>query len=396
MKILFSLFLFTSLSLRAQILPHYPIQADDFNQRMSEWNDIIISRGDTPPNISISSNDVVSRELFNQIHEEYSSLSITYPIPSCINNELKITAKCINNFLDNLEGMVSALDGGNISLANENDIQYRVHTFQHTGEPLTLSSSMPNEVEYLIVAGGGGGGSGVGNGNASGGGGAGGLIQGSMLLAPSTEIYTGDGGVGASGRLNFGGGFQRAGKGENSYINSTIAFGGGAGGSAADSSADILNGASGGGASVQLEQGSGILGQGFAGGLSSNDLVNWYVGGGGGGSGGPGQNGATNAGAGGVGTFSTISGTNTVYAAGGGGSAYRDVNRVRLGGLGGNNCGGNGANAGTNEVAAAGSPGLNHRGCGGGAGSSPGTGYWGGSGGAGGSGVIIIRYPWKN
>lgn len=202
-------------------------------------------------------------------------------------------------------------------------------------------------VDYLIVAGGGGGG---GGGGGAAGGGAGGLVANSTTVTVGTAytITVGSGGTAGTEFVNAGGG-------ANSSAFSLTAVGGGYGGGYYLTQSGG-SGGSGGGAN-NLTPGSGVSGQGYAGGTGYNANNN---GGGGGGFASVGANATSvSGGAGGTGNTSTITGSSVTYAAGGTGA--------------------------TNNVGPS-NNGTANTGNGGGAGSS------GGAGGAGGTGVVIIRY----
>jgi hypothetical protein len=227
-------------------------------------------------------------------------------------------------------------------------------------------------IEYLIVAGGGGSG-----GSQNGGGGAGGLLSGSLLLRSQTihNGFVGDGGAAYNGIT-----FQQ--NGQNSFFSasyvSLVSIGGGSDGGCTSALNPNLatgsNGGSGGGGGVDCNGvanngGSGVSGQGFAGG---NATFNTF--GGGGGGGGASQAGTNspsrNGGNGGNGLQSAIRGTLVYYA--GGGAGNKGVGSP-TGITGSAGLGGGGA------VDANGTPNT-----GGGAG--------GGGNRIGGSGIIVIRY----
>ena len=159
---------------------------------------------------------------------------------------------------------------------------YRAHVFNASGSftVSSLSSALPNNVDYLIIGCGGGGGGTIG-----GGGGAGALkyAVSQPVSASPYPIVVGAGGAGTAGQGNDGG------------------------------------------------QGGGRSG-------------NYYGGGGGGGAGQVGQDhvGQTRGGHGGSGSLSNITGTDTFYAGGGGGHTDRsgDTNIRALGGPGGGGDGG--------------------------------------------------------
>jgi len=203
-------------------------------------------------------------------------------------------------------------------------------------------------VKVLVIAGGGGGGGGW----EGGGGGAGGLLfSGFYYVTPGTpiQVIIGRGGYGA--RRN-----TLVQNGENTIFGTLTAIGGGAGGAEQNSASinpapvDPQNGGSGGGGSWGVPSGTnfvgtGVTGQGFAGGTAFNAAP--YVGGGGGGAGSAGGDGASwVAGSGGNGKTVTILGVTKTYCGGGGGSIRGfGTSSGGAGGGGGGNGTGPGANA---------------------------------------------------
>lgn len=204
-------------------------------------------------------------------------------------------------------------------------------------------------VKVLVIAGGGGGGGGW----EGGGGGAGGLLyQGFYYVTAGTPIQVIIGQGGRGSRRN-----SAAENGGNTIFGNLIAYGGGAG-AAEQNSASIGpapmaagSGGSGGGGSWGqptgnniFPPGSGVTGQGYAGGLGYG---NPYVGGGGGGAGSVGGDSASfAAGNGGNGITYTIMGVTKAYCGGGGGSLRGGgKSSGGLGGGGGGNGSGTGANA---------------------------------------------------
>jgi hypothetical protein len=246
------------------------------------------------------------------------------------------------------------------------DSTYVYHTFTSSG---IFSPNTALTADYLVIAGGGGGGGGRG-----GGGGAGGYRTGALSLTSGAKTVT-VGGGGAAGYQ----GVNKGVNGSDSIFDSITSTGGGGGGS------DIglnpgANGGSGGGANGTNEihpGGTGVSGQGFAGG-SNGTTSSPYPSAGGGGASAVGGNGSgSTSGSGGAGSASSITGI-SVTRAGGGGGGRGDSGTAGTGGVGG---GGNGSN----NSAIAGSGTTNTGGGGGG-----GTYTFGG--GAGGSGIVIIRY----
>lgn len=215
-------------------------------------------------------------------------------------------------------------------------------------------------ISYLVGAGGGGGNGGY---SCGGGGGAGGVIASNFtaLVGTTFGIYVGGGGAQAT-------------SGTDSSIGGIVTTsGGGAGGSAQHNGA---NGGSGGGGGngagdPQLTGygGTGIFGQGNAGGNGST-----FVGGGGGGWGAAGGNAGSVGGNGGAGALSTITGFPVYYGGGGGGGA------------GGSDAAGGGGIGGGGAGSLTGNPGTAGTGGGGGGGGFS-------QGAAGGSGFIILKIP---
>ena len=244
-----------------------------------------------------------------------------------------------------------------------------VHTFRNSGTLTTINAN--TVVQFLIVAGGGGGAM-----RHGGGGGAGGLKSGSTSLFSGVRSVTvGVGGAGA----NSGDDSLKAGSpGSNSEFVGVTAIGGG-GGRTYYSSGNG-NGGSGGGAAglTNSPAGTGVTGQGNAGGLPGSTSS----GSGGGGASLAGAAGTQNGGKGGDGVLSSISGVATYYAGGGGGGG----NYLFTGGVGGLGGGGHGGDSGNNTNQAAGTAGTG--GGGGGCRSYNVT----AAGSAGGSGVVIVKY----
>jgi len=253
---------------------------------------------------------------------------------------------------------------------------YRIHTFTSSG---TLSVTTSVSVEYLVVAGGGGGGGGRG-----GGGGAGGLLF-STAYSVVNQSYTVTIGAGGAGST------VQGANGNSSSFGTINATGGGGGGSSTSTGS---NGGSGGGGGDDSggprAGGTGISGQGFAGG-TSNPTGSRESGGGGGGAGAVGGNGVAgtggNGGDGGIGLQNSISGSAVYYAGGGGGSSGYGTGALKgTGGLGG---GGDGSQHSSNTGSDAVSGTLNTGGGGGGGTYNDSTRTTGASGG---SGIVIIRY----
>ena len=262
------------------------------------------------------------------------------------------------------------------------DSTYYYRTFTGTANLVVTKATL--NADILCVAGGGGGGF-----QRGGGGGAGGVLY---LSGQSLPINTYTATVGAGGASDV--------SGNNSQLGSlTAAVGGGRGGNGtqATNSWNASNGGSGGGGGVIFSgstrptAGTGVSGQGYAGGLGTypSDPTS---GGGGGGASAAGANStlfsSTGTGTGGAGTNSYSSwlsvvglGVSGFIAGGGGGGAW--VASDAAGGSGGggggkSNTPSNGPFTGTSATATTGS--------GGGGGSN------GAAGGSGAGGFIIVRY----
>ncbi|MBT6831818.1 hypothetical protein HOA64_02045, partial [bacterium] len=212
-----------------------------------------------------------------------------------------------------LAGAVTAT-GGTIT----DDGEYRVHTFTSSGT-FTPGAGLDN-VEVLVVGGGGGGASSQASSGGGGGGGAGGLVYDSSYSLSGSGVTVTIGGGGAPGTAGV---YDSGDDGVDSVFGTITAYGGGGGGTYAN---DGLPGGSGGGAgyngySTVRYGGSGTLGQGNAGGNTSQ--LSWAGGAGGGGAGGVGGDNKTGhaGGDGGAGLVYSLSGSDVEYAAGGGGGA---------------------------------------------------------------------------
>jgi hypothetical protein len=261
----------------------------------------------------------------------------------------------------------------------------------------TITSKYLIPVEYLVVAGGGGGSSIIG-----GGGGAGGVLSGTVGTLPSVglTVTVGNGGRGATGYQ--GGINEEAGyPGYNSVFNSITATGGGgtlgwdthtlpvlSGNQAWRRDGGSGGGGTGGGNSIDglganVTGGTGVSGQGYAGGTGSDPY-----GAGGGGAGGIGHTQSIHGNIdGGNGVSNSITGSAVTYGGGGGGGRRRSGGGQgpSSGGTGGGGAGGSGANAATSGTA--------NTGGGGGGGNYEGPSPSSQAGGNGGSGVVIIAYP---
>jgi hypothetical protein len=267
---------------------------------------------------------------------------------------------------------VMVATGGIETTYSADGVNYKSHTFLSSENFTTDGVGL---VDILVVAGGGAGGGG--NQWSGGGGGAGGMIvsSGVSLTSGTLPVVIGAGG-------------SSAGNGENTTFNDLISIGGGGGGLSTIGDTGGTNplrhgkdGGSGGGGSefwpaypeVETTGGTGVAGQGHAGGGSGSQ----YASGGGGGAGTVGGGAfSTNDGPGGDGGEGLINifrdGTETYYAGGGAGNGYI------TGATGGDGGGGTPSNNTGNVVGAVNS----------GGGGSGGQ----GAGGNGGSGIVIVRY----
>ena len=323
--------------------------------------------------------------------------------------------------------------GGIINDYTVNSDVYRTHIFTSSGTfevtSLASDSSIPNNLEYLVVAGGGGGG---GESAQSGGGGAGGFrtnLTGHPVKAAdyTAEVGTytvtvGAGGLGGNGPASPGGKFGLQG-GNSEFFPTPVSYpstkrvrsvGGGGGMGYAGSPVPQMNGGSGGGATCSPTPYAGGTGnttdpnhpqvQGYAGGDCTPSYVSPYAGGGGGGAGrvGAPDNPSTplTRSTGGYGLQCLIAGPPSTpqpigapgpgsgaaatgyFAGGGGGGSYGAG-----GGAGGY---GGGADGGGTNIPSKNGPHAAASTGGGGGGSGYVSSY--GHGGNGGSGVVAVRY----
>ena len=243
----------------------------------------------------------------------------------------------------------SALITASASVTPVADGAYDVYTFNASG---TFTVASTGAVRALVIAGGGGS-----QGDGSGGAGAGGYQEKGIVATPQT--YTVTVGAGAS-----------TGVGVNSSIAAAVVSNGGGSGGVGGTK----NGGSGGGAYrdtvTNNAAGTGISGQGFAGGtVTFTGGATAYSHAGGGGAGAVGGNGTITAGGnGGAGITSSITGTAVARGGGGGGASFDGATDYAGTATAGGGFNFSGTNNGTANT-------------GGGAGPS----------GLGGSGVVIIR-----
>ena len=286
--------------------------------------------------------------------------------------------------------------GGTITTSGD----FKIHTF--TGDGCFVVSSLanclpasgPNNVDYLVVAGGAGGG---GGGGIGGGGGAGGYRTtfpspgcnaGAFPISATTYPIT----VGAGGSA--GSPSVVGGSGNNSIFSTITSNGGGGGGSTCIPASAGQPGGSGGGGATNPSPNSGGAGntpptspsQGNNGGSGFNSPAAIYASGGGGGASGTGNNGTpTKGGNGGAGTTNNIIGSGVTYSGGGGGGGFGTGVDGGCGGAGG---GGNGLfGPGDSRGPSSETAGTSNTGGGGGGGSFGAA--------AGGKGIVIIRYKFQ-
>lgn len=324
-----------------------------------------------------------------------------------INSEYNTLELFYNGYWSNIKylGGIIATGGNYTSFSGG----YKVHVFTSSGTFSVSDAPTNATIDYLVVAGGGAGG-----GRHAGGGGAGGFITGSnyAINVGNYTVTVGAGGATATGGIV-------GPNGSNSSL-APIATATGGGGGGVYPLATGQNGGSGGGAGSTTGTtpgGTGVSGQGFAGGNSvyqpSGDI---RISGGGGGASEAGTTGnGTNGtpGRGGNGISVSFETTSYYYAGGGGGGIWNGGTQAGNGGAGGGGGGGKqgpgpgtyglgdtqGRNPGENGVwsgdtpntSSGGAGGANTGGGGGGNGQSQYLSFV-GDGGAGGSGIVIVRY----
>ena len=255
---------------------------------------------------------------------------------------------------------------------------------------VSVTTTTPLTVDYLVVAGGASGGSEYGGGGGAGGlrstvtaTGGGGTLETAPTLTVSTNYSVQVGGGGAS--FNGNDTATAGNNGSNSVFDTVTSIGGGGGGARYSSQVAPKSGGSGGGAGDNYPGsgaagGAGTANQGYAGGGTT--FVG-YKGHGGGGAGAVGGNSSAQNGNGGAGVASSITGSSVTYAGGGGGGDHSGSSSGGTGGSGGGGAGGYGSST-------PGVSGTTNRGGGGGGG---GDAVGATTVGAGGSGVVILRYP---
>ncbi len=332
---------------------------------------------------------------FDPITYEVSAAAVAYEFDITDSNNMSIAQADANHFIcfytgnDDTDGIATILavnlstwaitepgspltfaPGVNAqnSCAALGDGTHFVNTWDGTARTFVVNTGTWNistlsTIQALVVAGGGGGGTSTAGQVPGGGGGAGGaLTDATYTITPKAYTVT----IGAGGAATT--------NGSNSVFDTITATGGGHGG---NGSVNGSNGGSGGGSGGKAAGtgGTGVAGQGYAGGTSA--LAEGGGGGGGGSAIGTAGN-NPNGGAGGTGLTSSISGSSVEYAGGGGGGAEG-------GGTGGAATGGGGAGGNSGSP---GSAATANRGGGGGGGSGISQ-----AGGAGSSGVVILSYP---
>lgn len=249
-----------------------------------------------------------------------------------------------------------------------NDAKVRTLTGTSAGGQLSMpnqfySTSYAYLMTYLVVAGGGGGGTYF----CGGGGGAGGVLNSNANVLPGTALS-----------IVVGSGGSQGANGGDSSFNGLYTYGGGYGGSGLQVGGN--GGSGGGGGYAQYGQGantwaggSGVTGQGNAGGTGVGQYNGVWAGGGGGGAGGIGGSenfGQFYVGTGGPGTTVNIGGVNYTVGGGGGGGGTANGSGGSYPSAGGSGGGGAGGVNGTN-----------------------GTGGGGGAVASGGSGIVVIAIP---
>ncbi|GEM_PF-1560485 len=303
------------------------------------------------------------------------SKGATSPVPIQMSTSLRSRANCIEG------GKLSFVDAsGNPIEKPISGSSYAINTFTEVGESWPMVNCSGVDFEYLVVGGGGGGGYGGG-----GGGGAGGLLTGTKKL-PTGYILVKVGNGGEGGNEDRANGAN----GEDSLLDTIVAYGGGGGGGVNSAGSD---GGSGGGAGCNStspgEVYEGYESQGNNGGEGGSSDPG-VTGGGGGGAEEAGNDGdAEDRGFGGDGILSKISGYEITYAGGGGGADCTESDDIAEGGEGGggdgqNNPGGSGGN---NPE-----PGMPNTGGGGGGAADQGGEKVPGA--TGGSGIVMIKYPY--
>ena len=309
-----------------------------------------------------------------------------------------------------------AATGGTITCCGD----FKIHTFTGPGT-FTIScagnTQGSNSIQYLVVAAGGGGGH-----DNGGGGGGGSVVTASAdtgITAQAYPITVGAGGAGGPGSpTNNDPGVS----GSPTTFFSITALRGGGGRTSCGGTAATPVGNGGGGAGVSSSNigcsgtsssptipASATSFDANGGGNGTNGTGSVFRSGGGGGAGGAGNSGAPGpvSSHGGDGTPNNICGTTYFYGGGGGGGVFcgsaGDGGQGGSGGGGGGNCtpspagaaGANGRNAGsagsTHPSGAGGNAGANTGSGGGGAGRDSSN-----QGGNGGSGIVIIKYKFRN
>ncbi|HNY36046.1 MAG TPA: DUF2341 domain-containing protein [Candidatus Pacearchaeota archaeon] len=300
------------------------------------------------------------------------------------NNEFINRSKWINTSYGYINTCPSLVYGSSVTCTASNigsDVIYKFTIPGTTGSNTSETSywAFPygvTAVNYLVVGGGGGGGD-----DRGGGGGAGGVLSGTDNLPASGSAVTITVGRGGWSDANGGG----------STFNDVSVTGGGGGGYFG---VDGNNGGSGGGSgtgwgtsSYVHYGGTGIAGQGYAGGNSYYGILARRNTGGGGGAGGAGI-GLSSRPDGGAGITSSITGSSVTYAGGGGGGDQESSYSYYGAGLGGSSVGGaGGGHLTTNKN---GGNGVVNTGSGGGGAGNDGSSA--GAPGNGSSGIVITKF----
>lgn len=297
------------------------------------------------------------------------------------NNEFINRSKWIGTSYSYINTCPSLVFGSSVTCTASNvgsDVIYKFTIPGTTGSNTSETSywAFPygvTAVNYLVVGGGGGGGD-----DRGGGGGAGGVLSGTDNLPASGSAVTITVGRGGWSDANGGG----------STFNDISVTGGGGGGYFGVNGND---GGSGGGSgtgwgtsSNRHYGGTGVTGQGYAGGNSSSSTYRNTGGGGGAGGAGIGSSSRPD---GGAGITSSITGSNVTYAGGGGGGSQEASYNHYGSGIGGSSVGG--AGGGHLTADKNGGNGVVDTGSGGGGAGNDGSA---GTPGNGSSGIVIVKF----
>jgi len=271
--------------------------------------------------------------------------------------------------------------------ATGEDGLYTWYKWTDSGATGSFITSITQDVEYLIVAGGGSGGT-----NHGGAGGAGGYLAATGLELTGGNTYTVT--VGAGGAANSGGTTQGATGGDSILSGtgiSTLTSGGGGGGGKYNTNGST-GGSGGGGGSISGAPGGGSggaatgVGTGYAGTTSCGDAAPEFGAGGGGGAGAVGPSCSGGGSDGGIGIENDIieTGTDVWYAGGGGGGSKVTASTAGNVGAGSNGRTEGGGGRGNSTDAAVDTDATANTGGGGGGTNTQDSG-------AGGTGIVVLR-----